>query len=268
MTNFLSRIEEYKRAEIAAAKQRVPLAELARQADDAEPPRGFLAAIERTLSTCGYALIAELKKASPSKGLIRADFDPPVLARAYQDGGATCLSVLTDQPSFLGSPRHLTEARAVSTLPLLRKDFMYDPYQVFEARVWGADCVLITLAAIDDLAAKEIEDAAFSLGMDALVEIHNEAELERARGLRSRLLGINNKDLRTFQTSLTTTESLAPLVPPGRVVVGESGLADRADLARLAAVGVRTFLIGESLMRAPDLRAATRELLTPTGSGT
>jgi indole-3-glycerol phosphate synthase len=266
MTNFLSRIEEYKRAEIAAAKQRVPLAELARQAGDTEPPRGFLAAIEQTLGTAGYALITELKKASPSKGLIRADFDPSALARAYEEGGATCLSVLTDQPSFLGSPQHLTEARAASALPLLRKDFMYDPYQVFEARVWGADCVLITFAVIDDAAAKEIEDAAFSLGMDALIEIHNEVELERAMGMRSRLLGINNKDLRTFQTSLATTETLAPQVPPGRVIVGESGLADRADLDRLAAVGVRTFLIGESLMRAPDLRAATRELLAPVGS--
>jgi len=266
MSNFLTRIEEYKRAEIAAAKQRVPLADLSRQAQDTEPPRGFLAAIERTLSAGGYALITELKKASPSKGLIRADFDPPVLARAYEEGGASCLSVLTDEPSFLGSPRHLAEARAASTLPLLRKDFMYDPYQVFEARAWGADCVLITLALVSDTEAKEIEDAAYSLGMDALIEIHDEVELERAMGMRSRLLGINNKDLRTFQTSLATTETLAPLVPPGRVIVGESGLAGRADLDRLATAGVRTFLIGEGLMRRPDLRTATQELLTPIGS--
>lgn len=265
MTDFLARIEAYKREEIAEAKAGLSLAELTRQARDAEPPRGFLAAIERTLGTGGYALIAELKRASPSRGLIRADFDVPVLARAYEAGGATCLSVLTDIVSFRGCPQYLADARAATALPVLRKDFMYDPYQVFQARAWGADCVLITLAAVDDTAAKEMEDAALSLGMDALIEVHNAAELERALGMRSRLLGINNKDLRTFQTSLATTESLAPMVPPGRVVVGESGLVSRDDLARLAKAGVSAFLIGESLMRAPDLQAATRELLARPG---
>ena len=262
MTDFLARIEVYKREEIAAAKSRLPLAELARRARDAEPPRGFLAAIERRLGTGEYALIAELKKASPSRGVIRADFDVPALARDYAAGGATCLSVLTDAPSFQGSPEYLAAARGATALPLLRKDFMYDPYQVFEARAWGADAVLITLATIGDTEARDIEDAAVELGMDVLVETHNEAEMERALRLRSRLTGINNKDLHTFETSLTTTESLAPLVPPGRVIVGESGLSGRDHLARLAKAGVSTFLIGESLMRAPDLRAATLELLT------
>ncbi|QIZ36320.1 indole-3-glycerol phosphate synthase TrpC [Saccharopolyspora sp. ASAGF58] len=261
MANFLTRIEQYKRAEIAAAKQRTPLAELERRASDAEAPRGFLAAIEKRLTAGGYALITELKKASPSKGLIRTDFDPPALARDYERGGATCLSVLTDVKSFQGGPEHLTAARAATSLPVLRKDFMYDVYQVFQARAWGADCILITLATVSDTEAQELEEAAFSLGMDALVEIHNEAELARAVGMRSRLVGINNKDLRTFETSLSTTETLAPGFPPDRVVVGESGLSTRADLDRLAKAGVCTFLIGESLMRAPDVERATAELV-------
>jgi indole-3-glycerol phosphate synthase len=266
MNDFLSRIAADKRREIAEAKTAVPFAELQRRAQDAPAPRGFLAAIEHTVDNGGYALIAELKKASPSKGLIRADFDPPALARAYEQGGATCLSVLTDEPAFQGSPRHVAAARDATSLPVLRKDFMLDPYQVFEARAWGADCILITLMLVDDPVAREMEDAAFALGMDVLVETHDEGEVERAARLRSRLVGINNKDLRTFRASLSTTEKLAPMMPKGRVVVSESGVATRDDLDRLAASGVRAFLVGESLMRRPDLAAATRELLLKPGA--
>jgi indole-3-glycerol phosphate synthase len=265
MADFLTRIEAYKREEVAAAKRTLPLAALQREAVAAPEPRGFLAAIERRTGAGQYALIAELKKASPSKGLIRADFDPPTLARAYQVGGATCLSVLTDVPSFQGSPDHLTAARAATSLPVLRKDFMYDPYQVVQARAWNADCVLITLALVDDPTAKELEDVAFSLGLDVLVEVHDEEQLDRALDMRSRLIGINNKDLRTFETTLSTSEFLAAKIPPGRVVVSESGLSTPGDLARLHDVGVSAFLIGESLMRCPDLEMATRTLLAPAG---
>jgi indole-3-glycerol phosphate synthase len=262
MAQVLDTILAYKRKEVAAAKASADTGVLVARAAAQPAVRPFAEALQSRIAKGDFALIAEIKKASPSKGLIRAEFDPPALARAYQAGGAACLSVLTDAPSFQGRPDYLTAAREATALPVLRKDFMIDPYQVLEARALGADCILIIVAAVDDATARDLAAAAREFGMDVLAEVHDEAELARALRLDTKLIGINNRDLKSFATTLATTERLAPLVPPERLVIAESGIFSHADLERLARSGVRAFLVGESLMRQNDVAAATRALLT------
>jgi indole-3-glycerol phosphate synthase len=261
MSDTLSAIVADKKKHVAVCKEARPLAEVEAAAKAADAPRGFARALKSVIAAGGYGLIAEIKKASPSKGLIRPDFDPPALARAYARGGATCLSVLTDEPYFQGRDQFLVQARAAVSLPVLRKDFMIDPYQVPEARALGADCILLIMACLDDALAAELARLSHARGMDVLVEVHDAAELDRALRLEADLIGVNNRNLKTLAVDLATTEQLAPKVPRNRVLVAESGLGTPADLRRMARVGAAAFLIGESFMRKPDVEAAVRAIL-------
>ena len=265
-TDVLDRICAVTRATVAQAKTATTIDDLRSQISDRDAPRGFGSALKQAVAEGRYGLIAEIKKASPSGGLIRPEFDPPALARAYRDGGATCLSVLTDMPHFQGSRAHLEAARAAVDLPVLRKDFVLDAWQVYESRAMGADCILLILAALTDREARDLEQLARALDMDVLVEVHNEREVERALGLETQLIGINNRNLKTLVTDLTVTDELAPMVPPDRFLIAESGIRNNADLRRLSAVGAQCFLVGESLMRQDDVTAATRTLLTGASS--